>query len=171
MPKLPKTIHDEKSFGIPPSWIFLLGRFLKESVTQHRVRCLLELFARLHCLRITQRMNPRPITRTRRTPTLPFRERPEDIRPADMNAVLTPFPRHVPPPVRQQPCPRRRRTSLSSSDCRASACESSGPRPVVSSSSLSFTTTSFFCLPQRVNTANEAFSVITIDAPEIAKHL
>ena len=28
-----------------------------------------------------------------------------------------------------------------------------------------------FCLPQRVNTANEAFSVITIDAPEIAKHL
>ena len=147
MPKLPKTVHDEKSFGIPPSWIFPLGRFLKESIAQRRVRCLLELFARLHRLRITQGMNPRPITRTRRTPALPFRERPEDIRPADVNAVLTPFPRHVPPPVRQQTCPRRRRTSLSSSDCRASACESSGPRPVVSSSSLSFTTTSFLPSP------------------------
>ena len=97
MPKLPKTVHDEKSFGIPPSWIFPLGRFLKESIAQRRVRCLLELFARLHRLRITQGMNPRPITRTRRTPALPFRERPEDIRLADVNAVLTAFPIHTPP--------------------------------------------------------------------------
>ena len=97
MSKLPKAVHDEKSFGIPPPWIFLLGRVLKESIAQRRARCLLELFARLHRLRITQRMNPRPITRTRRTPALPFRERPEDIRPADVNAVLTPFPIHTPP--------------------------------------------------------------------------